>query len=86
MNKHEEILYTNTAHPKLTVAVDRVTAKFPHGYKDEDRVMTFFRIVAEKLIDTKVTLRGKFYQDEVVMKTNVPPRKCILRISISNLP
>ena len=86
MNKREEILYTNTAHPKLTVATDRVTAKFPHGYKDEKKVMAFFRTVADKTVDTPVTLRGKFHEGSITMKTNVPHRRCILKLSIEESP
>lgn len=67
-----EVIDKDITSPKLTVATDRITIKFPIGYdvkKKKDLSVKLLR-VAEKIGIPEFTLRGRVSEKETISMQN----------------
>lgn len=58
--KRMEKIIKDIVYPKLTIATDRITMKFPLNMNMEEKVKAekFFDYISDQLLDTKVSMRG----------------------------
>lgn len=91
MKQTREVVYKDVAYPKLTVAVDRVSVKFPIGYKDNhehDLILLEFLDLAEEIGIPEKTLRGRLRDHESIIsmrsrRANAPYSRKLRTIVIS---
>ena len=62
-----EIKKTESANPRLTVAVDRITIKHDHK-RDYTLEIEFLKGVAAQLSDCPITARGNLYKGLLIMR------------------